>query len=77
MNLYVISMKFYSIRFAIKYSMNQIKKSIFPIYKGTLASQCNFDKLNILFHEQTFTKKLLNTIIYYKKDSIKEFNSYI
>lgn len=47
------------------------------MYKGTTASHCNFHKLNLPFHEQTFTKKLLNTIIYYKKDSIKEFTFYI
>ena len=47
------------------------------MYKGTTASHCTSHNLNIPFHEQTFTKKLLNTIIYYKKDSIKEFTFYI
>ena len=70
-------MKFYSIRFTIKSYMNQIQKAIYPMYKGTTASHCTFHNLNIPFHEQTFTKKLLKTIIYYKKDSFKEFNCYI
>lgn len=77
MNLYVISMKFYSVRFTIKYSMNQIQEAICPISKGRMADYCTSHKPNIPFHEQTFTKKLLKTIIYPKIDSFKEFNSYI
>ena len=64
MNLYVIPTKFYSIQFTINYSMNQIYKVIFPIYKGTVAFHSNSHNINLLFHEQTFTKKLLKTIIY-------------
>lgn len=67
MNLYIISMKFYSIRFTTKYSMNQLQKAIFPINKGTEDTHCNSHKVNISFHEQMFTKKLLKTILFLQK----------
>ena len=34
MNLYIIPMKSYGIQFVLKYSMNNMQKAVYPIYKG-------------------------------------------